>query len=1065
MEDPSREGRKQEVTPSLTRLYEPGLADHEGFDFRSLVLEARSALKKQHLDEAIQILFVALQNSSVREGKPGSGDYIDAARLMLDAMVRAGQSREALTLRWYLNELRPDDVFDRSIPAVDQARTRLLILEQTDVSTRDVHHYKSELSACAEALEHAGHIVRAAMLYESAEAWREARALWSRLAQTLSRSNEDHYNAALAWFNLFRTSKKLGDDGPASRAAAEAIALLEEAADRFESSGVRERAFDCFQVMIEIGREMEVFEHIQLGFSNRLRILREDQLRHFALRTYGEAIEIARAYNERRVAASLAREMASFARDAGETAQSQKALLLEASLWREVADTARTPTEAEHALLLSLAALGELRQLASMREVYTKLASLELDQPRIEHYQRAIKRFEHARDEAIDTPLTMKPRRPARAHAVWHVDLLEWEGKGNVVEATADILLDRKNHGEVTRRRALVARLVALSEERDREGPIARRAALAVCKTLAPLELYAAMSPFEHLAKHESPLVRVSVVRALGKFLFKRTFITIREALEDRDSGVVAAAVASIQELRFPHAFDPLARIFRESSNREARHAALTALTKIDGAETAELLLEVLSFGLPEERSLVVRELRKRRTESFNRLARSRASELNPSALTAIREITSDDLRIDDLTALDSCTRMTRSHHVPPLLADARSLRVASEALDRGVGEQRVSCELSFGRVPAAYPFLLIAGIDSTLDILETGHPSTDQLRTAHAMGLISDTLWRRLSSGRLRFDLDAALDGMSLFAGEPVVTLEGPLADVLLAAAVLSPRIIRATTVATRTARAALGSHDRVWIDGSSVSVLDGSSTLLLAHAAFLGGVSATTSVLAGERLGIPIFASDTSALLGVAPTSSVEVPEDELIVREVSVLEPSELLDALHAPKNEPIVLLNLDAPLPLKMRLDIVAIARDGSWTPMLGWSGDAAINPGRKIIVRYEDDSGRLVADVLHLANERIQPAKSFVVCGVSGVGAPLPLEASRSSIVLTALMRDGRRIAATDTLDEARRRALQALATLPQHAPYAMPYPVGLSPSLYARKAELLKEEAEVYTEV
>jgi hypothetical protein len=63
------------------------------------------------------------------------------------------------------------------------------------------------------------------------------------------------------------------------------------------------------------------------------------------------------------------------------------------------------------------------------------------------------------------------------------------------------------------------------------------------------------------------------------------------------------------------------------------------------------------------------------------------------------------------------------------------------------------------------------------------------------------------------------------------------------------------------------------------------------------------------------------------------------------------------------------------------------------------------------------------------------------------------------------MRDGRRIAPMDTLDEARRRALQAVASLPQVNSRSTPYPVGLSPSLYARKAELLKAEAELYTEV
>lgn len=654
MEDPGGQSRKPQVTSALTRLYEAGLADHEGFDFRSLLLEGKSALKKQSFDEAIQILFVALQNSTVREGKAGSGDYIDAARAMRDAMLRSGHVHEALTVSWYLNEIDAEAWAHAEIPVPDKVRSRLLALENNEALDRTNRAVRAEIASCAQALEGVGLIVRAAVLYEDAEAWSQARALWSRLAQSLTREPDDHYNAALAHFNLFRTSRKLNEERAALRAAADAISLLEEAADRFEAGGVRERAFDCFQVMIEIGREMDVFEHVMLGFSNRLRILREDQLRHFALRTYGEAIETARAYGERMVAAALAREMASFAQESGEPAQSQRALLLEASLWRELAAAAETATEAEHSLLLALVALGELGQLASMREIYDQLATLDLEPAHKEHYARAARRFGNALDERFETPPLPKARRPVRTHAVWHVDLLEWETRGSASDACAEILLDRKSQGEITRRRALTARLVAIAEERERESPMGRRAALALCKTLAPIELYGILSPLERLARDPTPVVRAAVVRSLGKFLFKRTFITIRTALDDPDPSVVSAAIASIQELRFPHAFDPLARIFRESPRREARQAALAALTKIDGAETAELLLEILSFGLPEERALVIRELRKKKPESFVKLARARSGELNATARTSLREIASDELRNDERTALHS---------------------------------------------------------------------------------------------------------------------------------------------------------------------------------------------------------------------------------------------------------------------------------------------------------------------------------------------------------------------------------------------------------------------------
>jgi hypothetical protein len=330
-------------------------------------------------------------------------------------------------------------------------------------------------------------------------------------------------------------------------------------------------------------------------------------------------------------------------------------------------------------------ALGELGQLASMRETYEQLAALDLDPARKDHYSRAARRFGNAPDERVETPIVTKPRRPVRTHAVWHVDLLEWEAQGSASEACADILIDRRAQGEITRRRALAARLVALAEEREREGPMGRRAALALCKTLAPIELYTILAPLERLALDTAPAVRAAVVRSIGKFLFKRTFITIRRALEDPDPSVVSAAIASIQELRFPHAFDPLARIFREAPRREARHAALSALTKIDGAETAELLLEVLSFGLPEERALVIRELRKRRPESFVKLARARSAELNTTAQSSLREIASDELRNEERTALDSgpnddatsarSTAACRRARAPRRLRSARSWR------------------------------------------------------------------------------------------------------------------------------------------------------------------------------------------------------------------------------------------------------------------------------------------------------------------------------------------------------------------------------------------------------
>ena len=93
--------------------------------------------------------------------------------------------------------------------------------------------------------------------------------------------------------------------------------LLEEAADHFESVGQRERAFDCFQVLVQIGRESKMFEDVLEGFVNCIRILREDHLKYFALQYFEDALTSARERGELSAAATLAREASEYARSLG----------------------------------------------------------------------------------------------------------------------------------------------------------------------------------------------------------------------------------------------------------------------------------------------------------------------------------------------------------------------------------------------------------------------------------------------------------------------------------------------------------------------------------------------------------------------------------------------------------------------------------------------------------------------------------------------------------------------------------------------------------------------------
>ena len=89
-------------------------------------------------------------------------------------------------------------------------------------------------------------------------------------------------------------------------------------------------------------------------------------------------------------------------------------------------------------------------------------------------------------------------------------------------------------------------------------------------------------------------LVRRAAVRALRFLYFKRSFGIVRRALVDPDAAVREAALVAIGGLHFPHAFNPLARIYREATDVRVRIAALESIGKIQTVEAGELLIQVL---------------------------------------------------------------------------------------------------------------------------------------------------------------------------------------------------------------------------------------------------------------------------------------------------------------------------------------------------------------------------------------------------------------------------------------------------------------------------------------
>jgi tetratricopeptide (TPR) repeat protein len=599
-------------------------------DLHVLRDRARSAASRGDLDGAIAALIAAAAQTHVADH-----DYIAVLRPLMEILARRGDARRALAVLSYL----------ASVEASAWKHADALLPQVPPVDRAPVLAARGRMAEAAAEMENAGMVAGAAIYREKARDWAAARALWSRLAQVSERGDEI-YVTALIRFNLARCARQCGDTSHAREAIVASVRLLEEAADHFESIGRRERAFDCFQVLVQIGRESGAFEDVLEGFVNSIRILREDNVDYqFALKLFEASIAAAIERGETRAAATLARQAADYARSLGLTAAMNAYAVRQAELWRVVAkehlDRLAPAEVAENALLAAIVAFGEVGQFARVGELYRQLAELDLEMGRRQHYGRAAKRYDDVRNQPLETPNAPLYTHANEAHhtEVWHIDVLEWERQGSAAEACADVLFNKWN--DFHRRKAMLARLTALEIE-GKPGEANARvvdARLRLAEELGQIRLYAVLSPLEKLFERPERRVKIAVLQAMQTLSYKRSFVTVRAGLRDPDPAVVDHATRAVEALSFAHAVDPLSHILRESPQPPVRAAALRALARVDTPEAAQLVLGVLEHGTPADRIAALAAIKDTRGPKLLELARGALPSMSGSLRTTLRDI------------------------------------------------------------------------------------------------------------------------------------------------------------------------------------------------------------------------------------------------------------------------------------------------------------------------------------------------------------------------------------------------------------------------------------------
>jgi len=192
-----------------------------------------------------------------------------------------------------------------------------------------------------------------------------------------------------------------------------------------------------------------------------------------------------------------------------------------------------------------------------------------------------------------------------------------------------------------------------------------------------------------------------------------------------------------------------------------------------------------------------------------------------------------------------------------------------------GVADREAVFALHFRTLPFGGGYAVAAGLDDALALLENlrfDAIDIDYLRGLRAAGdtpLFGSAFLAHLEALKFSCDVDAIPEGTVVFANEPLLRVRGPLLQAQLVESVLLNVIGFQTLVATKAARVVEAAGGGPVLEFGLRRAQGPDGALSAARAAYIGGVAATSNVLAGRLYGIPVR--------GTHAHSWVQVFEDE--------------------------------------------------------------------------------------------------------------------------------------------------------------------------------------------
>ncbi|WP_285289034.1 nicotinate phosphoribosyltransferase [Apilactobacillus xinyiensis] len=194
---------------------------------------------------------------------------------------------------------------------------------------------------------------------------------------------------------------------------------------------------------------------------------------------------------------------------------------------------------------------------------------------------------------------------------------------------------------------------------------------------------------------------------------------------------------------------------------------------------------------------------------------------------------------------------------------DAYEINMMQTYFEKGIQNRRAVFEMFFRKMPFENGYAIFAGLERVINYVQNLNFTDEDIEFLRSTGNYSEKFLQYLHDFTFNGNIKSALEGELVFNNEPIMQIEGTVAECQLIETALLNMVNYQTLIATKASRIRMAANNDPLLEFGSRRAQETSAAIWGTRAAYIGGFDSTSNVLAGKKFGIPISGTHAHSLV----------------------------------------------------------------------------------------------------------------------------------------------------------------------------------------------------------